>query len=92
MVSSRYSNSLHWDYVLTLQPGILSTADQDGHIESATFPTLAPRTYLVLYQQFADALDGSTVVPVKPELAADVIRIIELVNESAAVEKTMYVS
>lgn len=69
----------------------MSTVDQDGNIESAPYPTLAPPTYLALYQEFADALDGSAVVPVKPESAADVIRIIELVKESSALERTVHV-
>lgn len=54
------------------------------------YPTLdPPPTYVEFYRLFADALAGKGDVPVKPEDASRVIRIVELVRESDETGRSM---
>lgn len=63
--------------------GILTTAQQDGSMMEERFKTVDPATYVKYYEIFADALDGKGEVPVSPQDASQVIRIIELCKESS---------
>ncbi|KAG7005234.1 oxidoreductase [Physcia stellaris] len=53
------------------------------------YPNLAPATYKAFYTQFAAALRGDADVPVRPEEAREVIRIIELARRSSVEGKTL---
>ncbi|KAI9830755.1 MAG: hypothetical protein M1819_005420 [Sarea resinae] len=68
--------------------GTLTTI-QDGKPVSKVFPTAHPPTYVEFYQRFADALRGKGEVPVKPEEAGAVIRLIELAKESSKTGRTL---
>ena len=62
---------------------VLSTIDEAGTITSATLPTLPAPTYNIFWKQLTEALNGQGTVPVQPESAAEVIRVIELAMQSA---------
>lgn len=65
------------------------TVQKDGKFERKTYPTVAPATYVEYYRIFAKALQGQGEVPVKAEEAADVLRIIELAQESSRTGRTL---
>ena len=52
-------------------------------------PNITPVTYTAFYAQFARALDGTGDVPVRPEDASAVIRIIELARRSSQEGRTL---
>lgn len=52
-------------------------------------PNIAPLTYRTFYTEFVKALSGEGQVPVKPEDARDVIRLIELARKSSQEGKTL---
>jgi len=54
-----------------------------------TFPTVDPPTYAGFYRQLAIALLGKGDIPVEPEVAASVIRLVELIKESSTTGKTV---
>lgn len=54
-------------------------------------PNIIPLTYRTFYSEFAKALSGEGLVPVKPEDARDVIRLIELARESSHEGRTLFV-
>lgn len=68
--------------------GVLTTAS-GGKFSTETVPTVEPATYAEFYRKFARALSGTAEVPVKPETASSVIRIIELARESSKSGKTL---
>ena len=53
------------------------------------YPSVKPTLYVEYYRLFVLALQGKGEVPVKPEDAADVLRIIELAQESSKTGRTM---
>jgi len=59
---------------------------------SKVVPTVEPATYSEFYRRLAAALDGdASQVPVTPEQAVGVIRLVELASESSRLGKTMHV-
>jgi hypothetical protein len=70
--------------------GILTTMDGNSPT-SVLFPNVEPTTYSVFYEQFSEALSGQGDVPVKPEEARDVIKLVELALESSRSGKTLEV-
>jgi len=68
--------------------GVLTTAS-DGKFSSETVPTVEPATYAEFYRKFARALSGGMQVPVTPESASSVIRLIELAQESSKSGRTV---
>lgn len=53
------------------------------------YPTVSPPTYLEYYRIFARAIRGEGDVPVKAEEARDVLRIIELIEQSSREGRTL---
>jgi len=71
--------------------GILNTA-QGGKIDSEVVPTVEPATYAEFYRKFARALGGDLAqIPVDPDVAASVIRLVELAIESSRTGRTLSV-
>ncbi len=56
---------------------------------SQTFPTVEPATYAEFYRRMARAMGGNGDVPVKPEEASAVIRLVELARESSRIGRTL---
>ncbi|KAI9785318.1 MAG: hypothetical protein M1839_000335 [Geoglossum umbratile] len=74
----------------TSHHGALTTlSSTDNTPTRQTYPTAAPTSYVEFYRIFARALAGEGDVPVKPEEARDVIRLIELARESSRVGRTL---
>lgn len=65
--------------------GRLCVVKEDGKIEEQTLPTVEPETYLKFYELFAKAVESGNEedVPVPASQAAQVLRIIEAIRESA---------
>jgi predicted dehydrogenase len=59
------------------------TAIVDGQPTGEKCPNIEPVTYSAFYTQFAQALAGKGDVPVEPEGARDLIRLIELARRSS---------
>jgi predicted dehydrogenase len=66
--------------------------DDTGTITSAPFPTLFPPTYKTFWKQLTEALDGRGAIPVTPESATEVIKVIELAMKSALEHRSIPVS
>ncbi|KAJ9494757.1 hypothetical protein H2202_009833 [Exophiala xenobiotica] len=63
---------------------------KDGKIVSEVAPTVKPPTYVEYYRRLAAALSGdASQIPVPPEEAVGVIRLVELARESSRLGKTM---
>ncbi|KAL9609791.1 MAG: hypothetical protein Q9167_005469 [Letrouitia subvulpina] len=71
--------------------GTLTTL-KDGKLNAEAYPTIKPVPYSTAYSQLAKALVGQGDVPVKPENASSVIRLIELAKQSSFEGKTLEVS
>ena len=67
----------------------MNVADTQGKIESKRMPNVEPKTYTEFYALFARALQGQGEVPVKPEDAAQIIRLIELAKQSSKEGRTV---
>lgn len=67
------------------------TVIEDGKPVKSALPNVTPETYGALYAAFADAIDqgNADLVPVKASEAADVLRIIEAIQQSAKEGKTV---
>ena len=65
------------------------TTIQGGQFKVQPFVNENPVTYRAFYRQFAGTLNGQGELPVKPETARDVIRLIELARLSSATGKTL---
>ena len=63
------------------------TTYQDGNLNAERYSTVSPPTYVEYYRMFAKALKGESEVPVKPEDARDVLRIIEAAKESGSADR-----
>ncbi|KAL8737182.1 MAG: hypothetical protein Q9181_001939 [Wetmoreana brouardii] len=63
----------------------------DGNPLSQTYRTVHPQTYVIFYTQLVHALAGNGEMPVKPEDASAVIRLIELAKQSSDEGRTVYV-
>lgn len=68
--------------------GTLTTVE-DGNLVPNPYPTVQPVTYRAFYSQFVQALSGKGEVPVKPEDASTVIRLIQLAKRSSEEGKTL---
>ncbi len=63
---------------------------KDGKIVSEVAPTVEPPTYVEYYRRLAAALGGdASQIPVPPEEAVGVIRLVELARESSRLGKTL---
>ncbi|KAI4243185.1 MAG: hypothetical protein LQ352_007079 [Teloschistes flavicans] len=70
--------------------GTLTTVDDDGHnLNAIPFPTIHTETYKTFYTRLARAVAGEGDVPVKPEDAGQVIRLIELAKQSSEEGRTI---
>lgn len=69
--------------------GILSKIE-GGRATSEVVPTIEEATYADFYRNFAKALDGGQ-LPVDPDIAAEIIRLIELARESSRSGRTIVV-
>ena len=65
------------------------TTIENGKAVRKVHPTIQPPTYAEYYRTFAKALKGEGEVPVKPEDARNVLRIIELAKQSSNAGKTL---
>lgn len=65
------------------------TTIENGKPVCKTYPTITPSTYVEFYTTFLQALQGEADVPVKPEDARDVLRIIEAAKESSSTGKSI---
>ncbi|KAL8787493.1 MAG: hypothetical protein Q9195_007740 [Heterodermia aff. obscurata] len=70
------------------QDGTLTTL-QNGNPTAHPCPNIIPVTYSAFYAQFARALAGTGGVPVKPEDASAVIKLIELARRSSQEGRTL---
>ncbi|KAI4134138.1 MAG: hypothetical protein LQ347_001777 [Umbilicaria vellea] len=68
--------------------GILTTI-KDGKIASESYLTVQPATYTAFYTSLAKALAGHGDVPIEPEEASAVIRLVELARESSRTGRTV---
>lgn len=65
---------------------------KDGKIVSEVAPTVKPATYSEYYRRLAATLDGdASQIPVPPDQAVGVIRLVELARESSSLGKTLTV-
>ncbi|EXJ66123.1 oxidoreductase [Cladophialophora psammophila CBS 110553] len=65
---------------------------KDGKVISQVAPTVEPATYTEYYRRLAAALSGDvSQVPVAPEQAVGVIRLVELARESSQLGRTLSV-
>ncbi|KAL8828507.1 MAG: hypothetical protein Q9191_002546 [Dirinaria sp. TL-2023a] len=72
--------------------GTLITIQSSGELRSEPWPNLMPPlTYKAFYDQFAQALNRRAEVPVKPEDAREVIRLVELARRSSRECRTLVV-
>ncbi|EHY59143.1 hypothetical protein HRR83_001585 [Exophiala dermatitidis] len=72
--------------------GTLNVVKDDGQIVSEVAPTVKPPTYTEYYRRLAAALDGDiSQIPVSPEQAVGVIRLVELARESSKQGRTLTV-
>jgi predicted dehydrogenase len=70
--------------------GVLTTVQEDGKMVAEVVPTVQPVTYVEYYRRLAKALDGDVEqIPVAPEQAVGVIRLVELARESSRLGKTL---
>jgi len=67
------------------------TTIKDGQPSREVRQLNEPLTYSTFYSGFAKALAGRGEVPVKPESASAVIRLIELARRSSEQERTLQV-
>lgn len=65
----------------------LIVADSNGGFKKQTYPSVEPALYTEFYKLFAKALQGKGKVPVQPKDAAQVLKIIELAQESSETGK-----
>jgi predicted dehydrogenase len=66
------------------------TRMEDGNVIRTRVETVAPATYAEFYKRLAKAMKGDKdLVPVDPEQAALVIRLLELARESSRTGRTM---
>lgn len=74
--------------------GKLELLQEDGSVQEFTCPNVEPQTYLRLYELLAKALSTGKQedVPVQPGQAAEVLKIIEAIRESAQKGKEVVVA
>lgn len=78
-------------YTTDTEAGTLTTVDDDGNLNARTYPTIHTATYKTFYTQLAQAIAGKGEVPVKPEDAREVVRLIELAKQSSDEGRTIEV-
>jgi predicted dehydrogenase len=72
--------------------GVLNIDQGNGNIVSEVVPTIEPPTYVGYYRRLAAALGGDvSKVPISPEDAVGVIRLVELARESSQQGQTLKV-
>ncbi|KAL8713700.1 MAG: hypothetical protein Q9220_002226 [cf. Caloplaca sp. 1 TL-2023] len=71
--------------------GTLTTVGSANEITAAPYPTIQPLPYSTIYSEFVNAITTGGPVPVRPEDARAVIRIIELAKQSSDEGRTMVV-
>ena len=72
--------------------GVLNVVAADGKIVSEVVPTVEPPTYVAYYRRLAAAMGGdASKVPVAPEEAVGVIKLVELARESSRLGQTLAV-
>lgn len=70
--------------------GVLNLDQGNGKIVSEVAPTVEPPTYTAYYSRLAAALNGDvSKIPVSPEDAVNVIRLVELARESSRLGQTL---
>lgn len=74
------------------RPGLLITEVEESRQHVQIVPTVKPPTYLAFYNQLAAALAKRGDLPVTPESAREVVRVIELAIESARQKRTLAVA
>jgi len=65
------------------------TTFENGKPKRSTYATVQPATYVEYYRLFARALQGNGEVPVKPQDAAGVLRVIEAAQQSSKEGRTI---
>jgi len=68
--------------------GSVTLAEGNGFTKQ-TYPSVKPTLYVEYYKILAKALNGQGNVPVKPEDASNVLRIIEMAQESSRTGRTL---
>jgi predicted dehydrogenase len=72
--------------------GVLNVVQEDGKIVGEVVPTIEPPTYAEFYRRLAAALDGdASKVPVPPQEAVGVIKLVELARQSSKLWQTLTV-
>lgn len=69
--------------------GTVILPSSDGSFSTKTYPSVDPTTYVEYYRIMAKALNGEGSVPVSADEAADVLRIIEMAQESSTTGNTI---
>ena len=72
--------------------GVLSLLEGTGTEEtvvSKSYPTVKPATWVKFYAQVAEALAGRGEMPVRPEDAVGLIKLLETVRRSSQVRRTL---
>ena len=88
------ASAADFGYEEASRAGRLCVAREDGSVEERACPTVEPATYLKFYELFAKAVEtgSESDVPVPASQAAQVLRIIEAVKESAKTGKEIALS
>ena len=75
---------------IDLSIGSLTTIEKDGTPVKQAYPTVEPPpTWVEYYRELASALAGKGPLPASGKEAREVIRIIELVQESSKLGRTL---
>lgn len=74
--------------------GTIDVVQEDGSIQDYTFPNIEPQTYLRFYKLLAAALVSGKQddLPVPAQEAAEVLKIVEAIKESARTGKEISVA
>lgn len=59
------------------------TTEESGQLRRQVYPSIDPPLYVEYYRLFANALQGRCEVPVSPQDAVEVLKILEMAQESA---------
>lgn len=86
--SSSHTRYYQLYHILTVHPGSLTTI-QNGNPVKEVVPTVEPPTWTEYYRKFARALGDEGELPASGAEAREVIRLIELAQESSKLGKTL---
>lgn len=77
------------ELTVSIYLGTLILPSSGGKFSEQPYPSVEPATYVEYYRVLAKALQGQGKVPTSAEEAADVLRIIEMAQESSDTGNTI---